>query len=94
MIERKDVEYVARLARLRLTEQESEQMARELAGVLGYIAHIEQLDLDGVEPMSHAVPLVNSLRADEVTPGLTREQALENAPETVNGGFAVPTPGS
>lgn len=94
MIERKDVEYVARLARLRLTEDESERMTRELGGVLGYIEHIEELDLDGVEPMSHAVPLVNSLRSDEVKPSLPRERALENAPETADNGFAVPTPGT
>lgn len=94
MIERKDVEYVARLARLRLTEDEQERMARELAAVLGYIEHIEELDLTGVEPTSHVVDLVNSLRPDEVRESLPREIALKNAPEVLDDGFAVPAAGS
>lgn len=94
MIERQDVEYVARLARLRLTEDEQERMLRELDAVLGYIEHIEELELDGVEPTSHVVDLVNSLRPDEIRESLTHEQALANAPETADGGFAVPSPGS
>ncbi len=94
MIELKDVQYVARLARLKLTEDEQERMLRELHAVLGYIEHIEELDLKGVEPTSHVVDLVNSLRPDEVRAGLTREQALANAPEVADDGFAVPSPGS
>ncbi|MBI4898592.1 MAG: Asp-tRNA(Asn)/Glu-tRNA(Gln) amidotransferase subunit GatC [Actinobacteria bacterium] len=94
MIELKDVQYVARLARLRLTDDEQERMLRELDAVLGYIEHIEELDLEGVEPTSHVVDLVNSLRPDEVRAGLTREQALANAPEVADDGFAVPSPGS
>lgn len=94
MIERKDVDYVARLARLRLSEEESERMARELAGVLSYIEHIEELDMDGVEPTSHVVQLENVLRPDAIKPSLPREQALENAPEVANDGFAVPAAGS
>ncbi|MBK5230023.1 MAG: Asp-tRNA(Asn)/Glu-tRNA(Gln) amidotransferase subunit GatC, partial [Thermoleophilia bacterium] len=85
---------VARLARLRLTEDEQERMLRELDAVLGYIEHIEELNLDGVEPTSHVVDLVNSLRPDEIRESLTHEQALANAPETADGGFAVPSPGS
>jgi aspartyl-tRNA(Asn)/glutamyl-tRNA(Gln) amidotransferase subunit C len=94
VIERKDVEYVARLARLRLTEDEQERMLRELHAVLGYIEHIEELDLEGVEPTSHVVDLVNSLRPDVVAESLTPEQALASAPEIADGGFAVPSPGS
>lgn len=94
MIERKDVEYVARLARLRLTEDEQERMAAELQSVLGYIEHIEELDLSGVEPTAHVVDLVNSLRSDDVRESLPREVALANAPEVVNNGFGVPAAGS
>ncbi|HEV7918793.1 MAG TPA: Asp-tRNA(Asn)/Glu-tRNA(Gln) amidotransferase subunit GatC [Solirubrobacterales bacterium] len=94
MIERKDVEYVARLARLRLSDEESERMARELGGVLSYIQHIEELDLEGVEPTSHVVPLENVLRPDVIKPSLPIEKALENAPEVADGGFAVPAAGS
>ena len=94
MIERSDVEYVARLARLHLSDEEVERMAAELSAVLGHIEHIEELDLEGVEPTSHVVPLENVLRADEPRPCLTREQALANAPEAADDGFAVPAPGS
>ena len=93
MIDREQVDYVARLARLRLSEDEAERMTRELASVLGYIEHIEELDLEGVEPTSHVVELVNVLRADEPTASLTREQALANAPEAADDGFAVAAPG-
>jgi len=81
VIERKEVEYVARLA-------------RDLTDVLDHIAHIEQLDLEGVAPTSHVVRLENVLREDQIRPSLTPEQALKSAPETADGGFAVPTPGS
>lgn len=94
MIERKDVDYVARLARLHLSDEEAERMTRELAAVLGYIEHIEELDLSGVEPTSHVVPLENVLRPDEPRECLTREQALANAPEAADDGFAVPAPGA
>lgn len=94
MIELDDVAYVARLARLRLTGEEQERMLRELHAVLGYIEHIEELDLEGVPPTSHVVDLVNALRPDEVREGLTIERALANAPEIADGGFAVPSPGS
>jgi aspartyl-tRNA(Asn)/glutamyl-tRNA(Gln) amidotransferase subunit C len=93
VIERSDVDYVARLARLRLSDDEAERMTRELSAVLGYIEHIEELDLDGVEPTSHDVQLENVLRADEPGECLPREQALANAPEAADDGFAVPAPG-
>lgn len=94
VIERSDVKYVARLARLELSSEELDRMARELAAVLGHIEHIEELDLDGVEPTSHVVALENVLRADEPRACLTREQALANAPEVADDGFAVPAPGA
>ncbi len=94
MIDRSDVDYVARLARLRLTEDEAERMTRELSSVLGYIEHIEELDLTGVEPTSHVVPLENVLRADEPHECLSRDAALANAPDVTDDGFAVPAPGS
>jgi aspartyl-tRNA(Asn)/glutamyl-tRNA(Gln) amidotransferase subunit C len=94
VISREDVAYVARLARLRLTDEEQERMTRELSGVLDYVQHIEELDLEGVEPTSRVVDLENALRPDEVRPGLTRDEALANAPEVADGGFAVPAAGS
>ena len=94
MIERDQVLHVARLARLRLTEQEVDKMARELSSVLDHIEKIGELDLDDVEPTSHVVPLENVLRADQPRPSLARERALADAPAPVEGGFGVPSPGA
>jgi aspartyl-tRNA(Asn)/glutamyl-tRNA(Gln) amidotransferase subunit C len=89
-----EVLHVARLARLSLTDQEIERMSSELSSVLGHIEKIGELDLDGVEPTSHVVPLENVLRGDEPRPSLDREQALAEAPARVEGGFGVPSPGT
>jgi aspartyl-tRNA(Asn)/glutamyl-tRNA(Gln) amidotransferase subunit C len=92
MIDRDEVRHVARLARLQLSDEEVESMARELAGVLAHIATIDELDLDGVEPTSHVVAVENALRPDEPRPSLARERALADAPEVADDGFAVPSP--
>jgi aspartyl-tRNA(Asn)/glutamyl-tRNA(Gln) amidotransferase subunit C len=94
MIEREQVLHVARLARLRLTDAEIDRMAGELSSVLDHIEKIGELDLDGVDPTSHVVPLENVLRDDMPRPSLDRERALEEAPEPVEGGFGVPSPGA
>ena len=94
MISRDDVAYVARLARLHLSEEEQERMTSELQAVLGYVEHMNELDLDGVEPTARVVDLVNVLREDVPTPSLDREVALANAPYEVDGGFGVPAAGS
>jgi aspartyl-tRNA(Asn)/glutamyl-tRNA(Gln) amidotransferase subunit C len=92
VIDRDQVLHVARLARLRLSEEEVETMASELSGILGHVDRIGQLDLEGVEPTSHVVELENVLRADEPVPSLSREAALANAPEPQDGAFRVPSP--
>lgn len=89
-IERAHVDHVARLARLDLDEAERERMAGELNAVLEHAAAIQALDLDGVEPTSHSVPLRNVTRPDEVAPSLSPEEALANAPEAEDGRFRVP----
>jgi aspartyl-tRNA(Asn)/glutamyl-tRNA(Gln) amidotransferase subunit C len=94
MLERQQVDHVARLARLELSDAEAEKMAVELSKVLDHIEAIRQLDLDGVEPTSHVVDLVNSLRADVPEPSLPREVALASAPEPTPAGFGVPSPGA
>lgn len=83
---------MARLARLALSEQELEPMARELSAVLDHIAKIGELDLDDVPPTSHVVELTGALRADEPRPSLPREVALEQAPAVDGDGFLVPSP--
>ena len=90
MIDRKDVEHVARLARLALTDAELEKMREQLNGILAYIEKLNALETDGVEPTSHAVPLVNVMRDDEPRPCLPRDAALANAPERAGEFFRVP----
>jgi aspartyl-tRNA(Asn)/glutamyl-tRNA(Gln) amidotransferase subunit C len=92
MIDREQVLHVARLARLELSEEEVERMASELSGILEHVDRIAALDLDGVEPTSHVVTLENVLRADEPRPSLPRERALEQAPDSADGAFRVPSP--
>ena len=83
---------MARLARLALSEDEIEPMARELSAVLDHIATIGELDLDDVAPTSHVVEMTGALRADEPRSCLPREVALSQAPAVSDGGFLVPSP--
>jgi aspartyl-tRNA(Asn)/glutamyl-tRNA(Gln) amidotransferase subunit C len=94
MLERDQVLHVAKLARLRLDDDEVEKMAAELSHVLDHIEKIRELDLENVPPTSHVVDVVNVMRTDEPWPCLTQEEALEQAPEPVDGFFGVPSPGS
>ena len=94
MIDRDQVIHVARLARLRLSDEEIERMAPELSKILGHVETMNKLDLEGVEPTSHVVDLVNVLREDVPRPSLPREKALEQAPDAAPGGFRVPSPGA
>ena len=94
MIDREQVLHVARLARLSLSEEEVETMARELSGILEHVDRIAQLDLDDVEPTSHVVDLENVLRPDEPRPSWPRERMLEEAPEPDRNAFRVPSPGA
>jgi aspartyl-tRNA(Asn)/glutamyl-tRNA(Gln) amidotransferase subunit C len=94
MIDREQVLHVARLARLRLNDDEVETMARELSGILDHIEKIGELDLDGVEPTSHVVLLENVLREDEPRPSWPRDRMLAEAPDVAAGGYRVPSPGA
>jgi aspartyl-tRNA(Asn)/glutamyl-tRNA(Gln) amidotransferase subunit C len=85
-----DVKYVAHLARIALSREEQEKFGAQLSNILGYIDKLNQLDVSGIEPTAHAVPLVNVFRADEVRPSLSNEEALRNAPASANGLFMVP----
>jgi aspartyl-tRNA(Asn)/glutamyl-tRNA(Gln) amidotransferase subunit C len=92
VIDRDQVLHVARLARLKLTDEETERMAGELSGILEHVDRISELDLDGVEPTSHVIPLENVLRADEPRPSWSRDEVLEPAPDPASGAFRVPSP--
>ena len=91
-IDREQVLHVARLARLRLSEDEVAKMATELSNILEHIERIGELDLDGVPPTTHVVEVANALREDVPTPSLPRDAILEQAPATQDGGFLVPSP--
>ena len=93
MIDREQVLHVARLARLRLTDEEVERMSSELSSILDHIEKISELDLENVEPTSHVVEVENVLRADEPRESWPRERILDSAPDTADGGFRVPSPG-
>src|SRR3954453_9515354 len=92
MIEREQVEHVAKLARLKLTDDEVQRMAGELSGILEHVERISKLDLDGVEPTSHVIALENVLRPDEPRPSWERDEMLERAPDPESGGYRVPSP--
>jgi aspartyl-tRNA(Asn)/glutamyl-tRNA(Gln) amidotransferase subunit C len=94
VIDREQVLHVAKLARLRLSDDEVERMSGELSTILEAIEQIGELDLDGVQPTSHVVDLENVLRPDEPRPSLPRERALANAPDATDQGFRVPSPGA
>lgn len=86
----KDVEHVARLARLELSEADKERMRRELDSILSYIDKLRALDTEGVEPTAHAIPMTNVMRDDMPRPSLPQEDMLANAPERSGEFFRVP----
>ena len=85
-----DVRHVAKLSRLALSEPQLQKYAGQLEQILEYVAKLREVDVSGVEPMAHAIPLHNVLRQDEVEPSLPTEQVLKNAPETEGPFFKVP----
>ena len=94
MIDREQVLHVAKLARLRLSDEEVDRMAGELSAILEHVETIGELDLDDVPPTSHVLELENVLREDKPRPSVPRERALEQAPDPARDGFRVPSPGA
>jgi aspartyl-tRNA(Asn)/glutamyl-tRNA(Gln) amidotransferase subunit C len=93
MLDRAQVLHVARLARLHLADDEVTRMEGELSKVLDHVERIRELDLADVQPTSHVVDVAGVMRADDPVPCLPREVVLAAAPEPVDGGFGVPSPG-
>lgn len=85
-----DVNYVAQLARLKLSPEEEKKIGAQLGDILGYIEKLKEVDVSGVEPTAHPFPLVNVTRPDQTRPSLPHEDAMRNAPQTNNGLFVVP----
>ena len=85
-----DVAYIARLAKLELTEEETARFSDDLNQVLAYVAQLDQWDTTGVEPMYHPLPVFDALRPDTPGTSLSNEAALSNAPAQEDGQFRVP----
>ena len=89
-LSREDVLHVARLARIRLSDEELDRYAQQLADVLEHAAAVSALDTAGVTPTAHPLPLRNVMRSDEVVPCLDRDAVLAEAPAAEEGRFRVP----
>jgi aspartyl-tRNA(Asn)/glutamyl-tRNA(Gln) amidotransferase subunit C len=89
-IEKKEVEHIARLARLKLNEEEKERFGHQLDQILKYIEKLNELNTKGVEPAFHIVPLQNVMRKDKAEDSLPIKNALANAPATKGNYFKVP----
>lgn len=89
-ITKDEVEHVAKLARLAVTEEEKERYSQQLSNILTYIEKLKELDTSKVEPTSHVLPMKNIFREDEVRPSLPREEILKNAPDRTEEFFRVP----
>src|SRR4051812_36812678 len=85
-----DVRKVARLARLELSEADLARMQSQLSAILDYVAQLNELDTEGVEPLAHPLPVANVFRPDEPAPSLSPDAALQNAPNRVDNYFGVP----
>lgn len=89
-ITKQEVEHVAKLARLELSEQEKEMLTGQLSNILTYVEKLNELDTKDVEPTSHVLDIRNVMRDDAAAPSLPRDRALENAPEKAAGHYKVP----
>lgn len=89
-VTRQDVDHIAELARLALSDEERERMTHELNSILAYIDDVMAVDTEGIPPLHHVLDLTNVFRKDEPGPCLTREEALKNAPDRTEEFFRVP----
>jgi aspartyl-tRNA(Asn)/glutamyl-tRNA(Gln) amidotransferase subunit C len=89
-LSRQDIEKVALLARLRLSDAEAGRMTGELAKIVAFVDQLSEVDTEGVEPMAHAMDVRNVFREDRLAASLPREEALANAPHHDERGYLVP----
>lgn len=89
-ISKQEVEHVAKLARLELSEQEKEKLTDQLSNILTYVEKLNELDTNGVESTSHVLDISNVMRDDVAAASLPQERALANAPEKAAGHYKVP----
>lgn len=91
VISKAEVEKVASLARLEITEAEAEQYATQLEQIINMVEKLNELDTENIKPTTHAVPLTNVLREDVAAKGLDRNLVLKNAPDSQDGYIKVPS---
>ena len=84
------VRHVAKLARLKCSDDEIKEFTGQLGAILEYVAQLEAVDTENVEPLAHCLPVHNVFRNDEIKPSLANDAALANAPQRDEGFFAVP----
>jgi aspartyl-tRNA(Asn)/glutamyl-tRNA(Gln) amidotransferase subunit C len=85
-----EVRWVAKLARLELSDADVQEMTRQLGAIVAYVAQLQQVNTDGVEPLNHALPVHNVFREDELQPSLSVDGALANAPDRRGDFYGVP----
>lgn len=86
----KDVDYVARLARLHISDEQKEALTVDMAAIIDFADKLNEIDTNGVEPQAHAMHIENVFRKDEIKPSYSRDELLKNAPEANAGCFSVP----
>jgi aspartyl-tRNA(Asn)/glutamyl-tRNA(Gln) amidotransferase subunit C len=89
-ITRKDVEYIAHLSRLEITEQETEEYTKQLSDILEHVNKLSKLDTEGIEPTYYVMDMKNVFRKDEVVASIDRQKVFDAAPSIENNGFKVP----
>lgn len=89
-VTKKDVEYIANLARLKFSDEELENFTSELNEILNYIEKLNELNTENIEPLSHPIENINVFREDQLKPSIDREEALKNAPSSTEEFFKVP----
>lgn len=89
-IEKKDIEYIANLSRIELSDHEKEMFIHQLSDILSYIEKLNELNTKDIKPMAYSINTTNAFREDKLEPPISREDALINAPSTMGVFFKVP----
>ncbi|WP_212698396.1 Asp-tRNA(Asn)/Glu-tRNA(Gln) amidotransferase subunit GatC [Vallitalea pronyensis] len=89
-ITKEQIEHVANLARLNLTDNEKEQMTKDMVAIINFANQINEQEVENINPTDHVIPITNVFRKDEVHPSNNRDELLINAPSKQHGCFSVP----
>ncbi len=90
MIEKKDIQYVAKLANLKIEDDDIDVFTRQISDILEYVEKLDELDTDDVVPTAYTVPMKNVMREDKAEPSMDRDKILSNAPDKKEGQYRVP----